>query len=119
MVLTAAGLLFAAEVASAAPARTRVTIQSEQTGFSGYVSSTRESCANGRRVLLYRRQGTRNVRVGSDIAQANGDRFQWAIQVPQGGKYFAAVRRTRSCYGARSRLASPQPAPPNGAPPGP
>jgi hypothetical protein len=111
--LAAIGGLFFAGIATAAPARTTVSIQPEQTGFSGFVSSSRASCANGRRVHLYRQVGRRWRHAGSDIAQPNGPRFQWAIQVPQPGRYYAAVKATRSCRAARSRVASPQPAPVN------
>jgi len=119
MALAPVGALLPAGVASAAPARTQVAIQPEQGGFSGYVSSSNRSCANGRKVLIYKTQRGKKPRlVASDIAQANGDRYMWSKGVPGPGRYFAAVKATRSCAGAKSRTASPQPAPADAPPAG-
>jgi hypothetical protein len=103
----AATLVFAPS-ATAAPARTTVSISPQQGGFSGFVRSSKRACANGRKVYLYRRSGRRSIFVKSDPATANGDRFQWAIQVSRGGRYYARVKGSRQCGAASSRTVSPQ-----------
>lgn len=103
----AVALVFAPS-AAAAPAKTTVSISPEQSGFSGFVKSSKTSCANGRKVSLYRKQGKKSIFVKSDTATANGTRYQWAIQVSRSGRYYAKVKGSSKCGAASSRTASPQ-----------
>src|SRR5918995_87907 len=77
--------------------------------ISGVVVSGRERCHVNRRVHLFRRLGRgRNVRrdrkVGSDRATPNGDGSQFRIDFEGSGRYYAYVKRTRSCGRAYSRV---------------
>lgn len=110
-VVSVVGAVLPAGVASAAPARATLSIAPEETGFSGYVSSPRRSCAAGRRVTMVKlvpgRPGINPV--ASDVAQPNGTRFMWAIQVATPGRYYARVTKTRQCAAAKSRTISTRP----------
>lgn len=102
-------------VAHSSKSKTRVTIQREEIGFSGFVLSKNEDCHNGRKVLLFKK-GDRHHRtkfIGQDIAEPNGDGSQWFIQnnlntgdsaSKEGGKYYAKVKSTSECKGAKSRV---------------
>jgi hypothetical protein len=94
------------EASVAAKSGTRVSIQKEQAGFSGFVRSSRDSCESGRKVTLYRKSGNSTKRAGSDTAQPNQDAAQWSISVRKNGKYYAAVKATKQCKAARSRTLS-------------
>ena len=65
--------------AASQPAPTTVTIIPENDGFYGYVASPKTNkCANGRKVTLLKQLGTTqdphsDQKIGSDIAQPNGD----------------------------------------------
>jgi hypothetical protein len=84
----------------------RVTIQTEEAGFSGFVLSKKSSCHSGRKVVLYRVAGGKSVRAGSDTAQPNGDGSQWKIDVTRSGKYYAKVGATSKCKAASSKKLS-------------
>jgi hypothetical protein len=100
--LAAIAALLPAGSASAARARTTVTIGSEHSGFSGTVSSRRAACANNRKVWIYK-QGRRPLLVGTATATQDGAIFRWTRRVPNGsGQYYATVKATRSCGAAKS-----------------
>jgi hypothetical protein len=101
---------------AAGPAKTKLTIsvstfEGENT-FSGFVTSKRDACHNGRTVHLYQRTGsTRNLRrdekIGTDKATPNQDGSQYAIRTEEGGTFYAYVKPTRKCKAAFSKAVSP------------
>jgi hypothetical protein len=105
----AACLLAAAALAVPAVAgggaKTKVTIQAESGGFFGFVkSSNPDKCANGRKVKLYKQLGSEqdphnDQKVGSDIAQPNGDGYMWSTgnTGSHGGKFYARAGRIKGC----------------------
>jgi hypothetical protein len=88
-----------------APAKTKVTIIPESGGFFGYVYSPKPGrCANGRVVRLYKQRGRQqkpsvDPKIGSDTAQANGDRFMWSTGNTgfQPGKFYARAGKVPGC----------------------
>jgi hypothetical protein len=109
--LLCGAVAFAAPAGARAPAKTKVTIQAESGGFFGYVFSPKpQKCANNRVVKLYKQKGAHqspstDPRIGSDIAQPNGDRFMWSTGntgfAP--GKFYARAGRTTGCKADSSK----------------
>jgi hypothetical protein len=95
---------------AAGPAPTTVTITPENDGFYGYVASPKTNkCANGRKVVLLKQLGTSqdphsDQKIGSDIAQPNGDGVQWNTgnSGHMKGKFYAHVKKTTDCLAASS-----------------
>ena len=89
--------------ASAARARTTVTIRAEGVDLSGTVASPRAArCAEGRTVLVFQQKGARgggdDVRIASDTASRNGDRYEWSTgNTGIEGRFYAKVGRTAAC----------------------
>jgi hypothetical protein len=87
------------------PAPTKVTIVPENDGFYGFVKSPRENkCANGRKVIVLKQLGASqrpgsDQKIGTDIAQANGDGYMWSTGNTghMKGKFYARVKRTPDC----------------------
>lgn len=96
-------------------APTQVKIQIESDGFSGIVKSSKANkCANGRKVIVYKQKGDAqdphsDKKVGSDIAQANNNEYQWSTgnsgQVHH-GDYYAHVKKTEFCLADSSKTVS-------------
>lgn len=91
-------------------AETKVKIKAQSGGFYGYVKSDKTKCANGREVVLYKQKGdkqkpSKDKEIGSDIAQANGTKYMWAIGNSgyKHGKFYAKVGKTSECKGATSK----------------
>jgi hypothetical protein len=112
-----AGLL-AASAMGASPTPTKVTIQAESGGdFFGYVKSSDKShCASDRKVILYKLQGdspkpSADQKIGSDIAQANGDSYMWSTgnTGERHGKFYARVKKTEFCAADLSPVVKAQP----------
>ena len=110
-IAAALGVLAAAALAVPAVAgggaKTKVSIEAQSGGFFGFVESKKEKCANGRKVKLYKQLGSsqdpkHDEKVGTDIAQANGDGFMWAINVDAGGKYYAKTGKSSGCKNGSS-----------------
>lgn len=106
--------------AASAGTKTRITDTSVNPNddggnrISGVVVSARESCHNNRKVLLFKRKGSkRNVRrdkkIGSDRATPNGDGSQFRIDFEGSGKYYAYVKKSKRCGGAYSGVVSVSP----------
>ena len=91
---------------AASAAKTRITIQTESDGFSGFVSSSRDKCQNNRKVTLYRVSGGKVKAAGSDVAQPNQSSDQWKISVTKSGRYYAQTGTKSGCTVARSRTLS-------------
>ena len=110
LALTACALMVVATAAFAARAETKVTIKAESGGFFGYVKSEKTKCANGRKVTLYKLKGNgydpkNDEKIGSDIAQANGDKYMWSIGNSgyKHGHFYAKVGKTSVCKGDTSK----------------
>ena len=63
-------------------AETKVTIQGGGGEYFGYVKSAKQKCKSSRKVKLYKQLGSSRTRgsdkfINSDIAQANGNGYQW------------------------------------------
>ena len=99
-----ASLAVAGPAVSANKTSTKLSIQTEEDGFSGFVKSSRESCHNGRKVTLYRKVSGPDKKAGSDTAQPNGDGSQWKISVSRDGSYYAVVKATSKCGGKTSAV---------------
>ena len=115
LALTACVLMVAATAAFAARAETKVTIKAESGGFFGYVKSEKNKCANGRKVTLYKLKGNgydrkNDEKIGSDIAQANGDKYMWSTgnTGERHGKFYARVKKTETCAGDISSVVKAQ-----------
>ncbi len=113
--LAALGALAFAGIAMAGgKADTKVTIKAESDGFFGFVKSSKpKQCANGRKVILYKQRGdapNRHVdqKIGSDIAQANGDKYMWSTgnTGKPHGDYYAFAKHTTKCRADYSRTVS-------------
>jgi hypothetical protein len=89
---------------------TKITIKAQQGGFFGQVKSKRESCKNERKVILYKRKGRKpnrkkDKKIGSDIAQPNGDGVMWSINTDDQGKFYAYAKSTSKCKRGLSKSA--------------
>ena len=94
-----------AGLADARGTSAKVTIKANTIGFYGYVKSSKDKCASGREVKLFRITNSGKEKVGSDEAQANNDGYMWAIGVDRGGKYYAKVSATdNGCDSAKSKI---------------
>lgn len=99
------GALVFASMAIADAAKTKVTIQAEQGGFFGYVhtkGSASEKCENGRKVILYKQNGSdqkpsQDTKIGTDIAQPNGPDSQWFVDTTKSGKFYAKAPKKPGC----------------------
>lgn len=102
---------FTGSAGARAPAKTTVTIRAESGGFFGYVYSPKpHKCANNRLVKLYRQKGSKqspstDVRINSDIAQANGDRYMWSTGNTgfSPGKFYARAGKISGCQADSSK----------------
>lgn len=114
--LAVSGVL-ATAAAGASLTPTKVTIHAESGGdFFGYVKSSNPSCANGRKVILYKLLGDspdpRNDRkIASDTAEANGDGYMWSTgnTGQRHGKFYARVKKTDFCAADLSPVVKAQP----------
>ena len=107
----AAGAATVAHAASSARISISATSADDANRFSGFVTSSRDSCHNGRTVHLYKQRGRtrsvgRDTRVGSDRATPNQDGSQYSIATGQSGRFYAYVKATRSCNAAFSKVVS-------------
>jgi len=88
---------------------TKLTIEAQDTGFAGEVTSEDEDCFIERKVVLYKRKGkrprpSRDKKVGTAIAQPNGESALWQIDTEARGKFYAYVKKKDECRAARSRV---------------
>jgi hypothetical protein len=101
-----------AQAKKVSKAATSLSIEPSAPGFSGELVSKRESCESNRKVVLYKQTGSKRNRrkdkkVGSDIAQPNGDAGMWHVDSGPTGKYYAYVAATKKCKAAVSRSIRP------------
>ncbi len=99
----------AGAASAAAPAPTKVLIQAESGGFFGFIKSPKLACKSERTIVLYRQLGATqrpgsDEQVGMDLAQANGDGYEWNMGNPglHSGRYYARALRTPLCKAANS-----------------
>src|SRR6266487_5504869 len=105
VVALGAGTAIPTIAAASQQAPPQVTIVPENDGFFGSVSSPHANkCANGRKVTLLKQLGTSqsphsDQRIGSDIAEANGDGYMWSTgnSGHMKGKFYAHVNKTLDC----------------------
>ncbi len=111
LALSAATLVGFAPLATAASAaKTKVVIMPESRSFSGYVKSRKLVCKDGRKIVLLQQLGSTqqpktDLRVASDIAQANNDGYQWNMGNPglePGLTYYARATKAPGCLSANS-----------------
>jgi hypothetical protein len=82
---------------------TSVSIEAQSIGFFGYVQSSKSSCESGRRVKLYKdKRHSKDVLVGTDLAQPNGPDSMWSINTDLSGKFYAKVGAKDGCNKAKS-----------------
>jgi hypothetical protein len=92
---------------AAAKAETKVNIKGEDGDYYGYVkSSDAGNCANGRKVKVFKQLGSvqdpkNDLKIGTDTAQPNGDRYMWSIGNSgyKHGHFYAKVGKTSVCKG--------------------
>ena len=105
LAVTVCGALTFAGIATASGANTKVTIQAQQGGFFGFVhtkKSASEKCENGRKVILYKQNGSdqkpsQDTKIGTDIAQPNGPDSQWFVDTTKSGKFYAKAPKKPGC----------------------
>ncbi len=74
--------------------------------WSGLVKSERKACKKDRKVILYRRAGEKNEKIGSSTTSREGNKWYWTVFDPAGeeGKYFALAPPTCKCKRSESKL---------------
>lgn len=105
--------VFATGATAADRAETKVTIKGSSEIYGFVSSDDPANCADDRKVTVFRQKGAQgggdDVKVASDNASFNGDRYQWSIGNPglQGKKIYAKARRTEECLADTSRTIVP------------
>ena len=95
--------------ASAAKADAKVVITGYtpllMSNFHGKVSSERKACEKKRKVILYRRAGDDNEKIGSAKTYKDGDKWRWEVFAQaEGSKYFALAPETEECRREESKI---------------
>ncbi len=108
----AAGLVVTgAASAGGGGADTKVTIKAPGGDVYGKVKSSKPSkCASERKVKVYRQKGGDqgggdDIKIGTDIAQANNNGYEWNIGQPgvSGKKIYARAGKIPGCKADNSR----------------
>ena len=113
VVFVIAGAMVCVSAASAANrAGTRVTLDNIEvtptsTIWTGDIFSSKRSCKNNRRVIVYRVREGRDQKRGSTLSYKGSAQpgYYWAYEeegIPPAGNYYAKVRPTENCRGDRS-----------------
>jgi hypothetical protein len=112
-IAAAAGLIVSgAASAGGGKAETKVTIKAPGGDVYGYVKSSKPNkCANDRKVKVFRQKGGDqgggdDIKIGSDRAAPNGDRYMWSIGQPgntSGKKLYARAGKIPGCKADSSR----------------
>jgi hypothetical protein len=106
-----AALLLAGSAVAGGKAETKVKIKAESGGFFGYVkSSDPQTCAADRKVTLFKQKGKhqkpkKDVKIGTDLAQANGDKYMWSTgnTGSHKGHYYAKAGKIPGCKAGYSK----------------
>ena len=105
LAIAACGGLVMAGTASAADAPTTVTIKTPGGDVYGTVKSPKQSCKSGRKVSVFKVKPGKDEKVGSDIAQANNNEYQWNIGQPGvHGDIYARARAIDGCEAGKSPI---------------
>ena len=117
VLLAALAILATAGIALAAhPAKTRISIDDKgiDSGFGGYVHSSKYKCESNRKVRLYKMTGrhrrpSRDIKIGSDVAQPNGPDSQYFIDTTttaeaNSGSFYVYAKAKRGCRRGLSRV---------------
>jgi hypothetical protein len=91
-------------------AETKVTIKGPGDVY-GYVKSPKVKCMDDRKVTVFKQKGARgggnDVKMASDNASLNGDRYQWSVGNPGiQGKFYARAGRIPGCKADNSKTIS-------------
>ena len=128
-IVAALAALACAPAAMAAGTKTTLTMTSAflgngQSFWDGTIKSSKRACAFKRTVTVYTGAGKK---IGSDKSyrDLHGTGFNWTVAAPiavkPGKRYYAKVKATRSCAGAKSNIyrfkSEPQQLPAAPAPP--
>ena len=113
LVLVAAlAALASAPVAQAAVTKTTLTLTSAfpgngQSFWDGKIKSSRAACANKRTVTVYTSAG-KKIGSAKSSRMLNGKGYHWTVAArlfaKTGSRYYAVVKATRSCGGAKSKV---------------
>jgi hypothetical protein len=111
-----AALLLAGSAVAGGKAETKVKIKAESGGFYGYVkSSDTQTCAANRKVTLFQQTGRhqkprKDIKIGSDIAQANGDKYMWSTgnTGSRNGHFYAKAGKIPGCKAGYSKTIKAQ-----------
>ncbi|HYF74351.1 MAG TPA: hypothetical protein VD864_16095 [Nocardioides sp.] len=118
--VAAAGLVSGVDVAGAVAAAegsrapVTVTIRADGTDLSGTVRSPRPAaCAAGRTVVVFKVRGAPgggdDVRFASDTTDASGPTYEWSTgNTGTEGRFYARLKATADCQGARSTVVRAQ-----------
>jgi hypothetical protein len=100
------GLVVSGTATARGLAPTTVTIKTPGGDVYGTVKSPKpQKCANGRKVSVFKVKSGKDEKVGSDIAQANNNEYQWNIGQPGvNGNIYARARQTDQCEGDKSPI---------------
>jgi len=91
----------------AGAAKTKVTVNGSSEIY-GYVKSSKKKCKNNRKVTVFRQIGARgggdDLRIASDSASKQGDRYRWSIGNPglQGKRIYARAGKIPGCKAGAS-----------------
>ncbi|HKZ13345.1 MAG TPA: hypothetical protein VJL81_05825 [Solirubrobacterales bacterium] len=111
LVVALACLSCFATAAGAAPAPTKVTIQSYPEGVYGYVSSPAKACGAKRQVVVFeqiadQRDPSSDPRVVTGRSgPSEGGRYQWSAKTDDAGNFYAQAMPTKGCGSALSGVA--------------
>lgn len=97
-------LCYTATASAGGPAETTVTIKTPGSEIYGYVKSPKPNrCANGRKVVVFKKRPGDDERIQSDTAQPNGDRYMWSIGNPGvSGTVYAKAPKIDGCEADKS-----------------
>jgi hypothetical protein len=101
-----AGAFATGAAASAGKTPTEVTIRGENGDFYGNVKSSDPSCADGRKVTVFKLKGSApdpgvDRKIASDTASFSGGKYRWSVgnTGEKRGKFYARVVKTDYCTG--------------------
>jgi hypothetical protein len=86
-------------------ADTDVTIRGQEGDYHGKVLSQKNSCMNNRTVNVFKVKKGKDLKIGSDTSEIQSGVGIWQVGNTgyKHGRFYAKVRRTDVCSGARSK----------------
>ena len=101
-----AGAFATGAAASTAKTPTEVTIKGENGDFYGNVKSSDPSCADGRKVTVFKLKGaspnpSEDRKIASDTASFSGGKYRWSTgnTGEKNGQFYARVVKNDHCTG--------------------